>query len=76
MYYEIEKKPTSVDIRSILKNIEFLIEISKAEACEAMGHMPLINQQGGAAYAPSKHSPDKMRNSMFLPLMKKLTWGA
>ena len=37
---------------------------------------PLMNQNRGEwNMPPSKHAPDEIRNSMFLPLMKKVFMG-
>ena len=41
-----------------------------AEACPAVGHMSLMNKIKGV-YAPDK----KRKIYIFLPLMKKLSWG-
>ena len=38
-------------------------------------YAPDESNQGGGAYAPYKYAPDEIRNSMFLPLMKKALMG-
>jgi hypothetical protein len=37
--------------------------------------MPLINQRRGDIYSSSKHAPDEIQKSMFLPMMKNALMG-
>ena len=51
----------------------------EAESCGALGHkgpMPLMIKSGEGICPPSKYAPNKILNSMFLPLLKKALMGS
>ena len=65
--------------RNLIKNFLncFFFNQYLTETCKAgghKGHMPLMNQirLSEHVYAPSRYTPDKIPNSIFLSLMKKV----